>query len=183
MLDLHFDESARFYQAPPHLKANNGIYVIDDLGRQMVSPRDLMNRWIVPLDRKRDYLALHTGYKFMVPFDVVVVFSTNLKPGDLADESFLRRLGYKIYLGPMEEDDYRAIFEQYCQELGIRFVESAFQYLLREHHAKEGRPLLACYPRDLLGPVRDFGLYEGKTPELTPEALDQAWNTYFVTER
>ena len=116
MLDLHFDSATRFYQAPPHLKANNGIFVIDDLGRQRCSPVELMNRWIVPLDRRVDYLALHTGHKFQVPFDVIVVFSSNFAPENLADGSFLRRLGYKIHVGPLTESEYQRVFIQVCEQ-------------------------------------------------------------------
>lgn len=183
MLDLHFDESTRYYQAPPHLKANNGIFIIDDLGRQLVAPRDLMNRWIVPLDRRCDYLSLHTGYKFRVPFDVVVVFSTNLKPADLADEAFLRRLGYKIHIGPVSEHDYRLITEKWCAELGVGFDAGAFNYLIQELHGGENRQLLACYPRDLIGQVRDFAIYDGTELALSPAALRRAWNSNFVTGR
>ncbi len=181
MLDLCFDETARFYQAPPHVKANNGIYIIDDLGRQLVSAHALMNRLIVPLDRARDYLSLHTGSKFVVPLDAVMVFSTNLNPVELADESFLRRLSNKIYVGPVDEPTYRRIFEHYCGQFGIPFYEAAFEHLLHDYHRKHGRPLLACNPRDLLGLVRDFSRYEGRPPELTEERIAQAWTTYFVT--
>ena len=148
------------------MKANNGLYVVDDLGRQLVSPQDLMNRWIVPLDRRRDYLTLHTGYKFQIPFDVIVVFSSNIDPAELADEAFLRRLGYKIHIGALSEEQYRQVFRQVCDELAIPFVEDAFQHLLHEYHYKEGRPLLACYPRDLLGQVRDYARYESRPPVL-----------------
>jgi hypothetical protein len=182
MLDLDWDESTRLYHAPPHLKANNGIYVVDDLGRQLVAPRDLMNRWIVPLDRRLDYLSLRTGHKFAVPFDVVVVFSTNLRPGDLVDEAFLRRLGYKIYLGPLSEEEYRAVFRDVCVEFGIDHSDEAFAYLLRSHHDREDKPRLACYPRDLLSQLRDYSIYEGTPAKLTAEALDRAWHNYFISE-
>ena len=182
MLDLDYDEGTRFYQAPPHLKANNGIYVVDDLGRQLVAPHDLMNRWIVPLDRHLDYLSLHSGHKFAVPFDVVVVFSTNLRPSDLADEAFLRRLGYKIFVGPLSEDEYRAVFRDVCTEYGIAYAEPMLQYLLRNHHDREDKPRLACYPRDLLSQLRDFAIYEGTEPTLSAENLDRAWHNYFITE-
>jgi len=182
MLDLEFDRGAGYYRAPPHLKANNGILIVDDLGRQLVSPRALMNRWIVPLDRRRDYLTFHSGYKFMVPFDVMLIFSTNLLPHDLADPAFMRRLGHKIHVGPLPEEEYRAIFRQVCDDLGIRFVETAFQHLLRKRHEGEQRPLLACYPRDLLGQVRDYAHYEDIEPQLTPQAIDRAWDSYFVAK-
>lgn len=182
MLDLDFDESTRFYQAPPHLKANNGIYVVDDLGRQLVSAQELMNRWIVPLDRHRDYLSLRTGHKFAVPFDVVVVFSTNLRPLDLADEAFLRRIGYKIKIGALSEDEYRQVFKGVCADCGIAFREDMLQLLLRDYHARDQRPLLACYPRDIVSQLRDFAVYERTAPELTPAALDRAWHNYFIGE-
>jgi hypothetical protein len=183
MLDLDFDDGTRFYQAPPHVKANNGVFVVDDLGRQMVSPQDLMNRWIVPLDRRRDYLTLHTGYKFQVPFDVIVVFSSNQDPAELTDEAFLRRLGYKIHIGALSEAQYRLVFQQVCNEMSIPYSEDALVHLLHSHHYKEGRSLLACYPRDILGQVRDLAVYESQVPSLTTEILDWAWWNYFTPDR
>lgn len=180
MLDLDFNESARFYQAPPQVKANNGLLLIDDLGRQITPAIDIMNRWIVPLDRHVDYLALHTGKKFMIPFDVIVVFSTNMPPSELADEAFLRRLGYKIYVGPLDEDAYRVISRQVCSELQIPFSEAGIDYLLNEHHYKENRPLMACIPREILGQARDVARYEGAPPELSEVFLDWAWNNHFA---
>ncbi|GAA4411552.1 ATP-binding protein [Quisquiliibacterium transsilvanicum] len=180
MLDLQFDAGTRYYQAPPHLKANGGLFIVDDLGRQLVSPRELMNRWIVPLDRRRDYLSLHNGFKFIVPFDMTVVFSTNLRPDQLADEAFLRRFGYKMFLGPTDRESYRRIFKDTCEELQVHFDEAAFEWLLTERHQKEGRALLACFPRDLVGRVRDFSLYESTPAELSPQTLARAWSTYFV---
>lgn len=180
MLDLQFDYGTRFYQAPPHLKANGGVYIIDDLGRQLVSPRDLMNRWIVPLDRKVDYLSLHTGFKFAVPFDMTVLFSTNLEPKDLADEAFLRRIGYKIYLGSLAPDVYRRIFEAVCAELGVVFDAAGFEWLIEKRHKAYDKPLLPCYPRDLIGQVRDYALFEGKPAVADESALARAWQTYFT---
>jgi len=180
MLDLDFDESARFYQAPPQVKANNGLLIIDDLGRQLAPAIDIMNRWIVPLDRRVDYLSLHTGKKFMLPFDVIVMFSTNLPPSKLADEAFLRRLGYKIYVGPLSEDEYRVITRQVCDEMQIPFSDEGFNYLLHEHHYKNGKPLSACIPRDILEQLRDIARYEGKPAEMSRELLDWAWNNYFT---
>jgi DNA-binding PadR family transcriptional regulator len=182
MLDLDFDASARFYQAPPQVKANNGLLIIDDLGRQLAPAMSVMNRWIVPLDRRVDYLALHTGKKFMIPFDVIIVFSSNMPPKELADEAFLRRLGYKIFVGQLDEDEYRAIAAQVCKEFSIPYSESGVDHLLREHHYKEGRPLFACIPRDIFGQVRDLARYEGVAPELTPELLDWAWGNYYARD-
>lgn len=181
MLNLQFDQTSRFYQAPPHVKANNGLFIIDDLGRQLISPQQLMNRWIVPMDRRKDYQALHTGYKFSMPFDVILVFSTNLSPKDVADEAFLRRLGYKIHVGPLAEADYKAIFVAVCGQYGVPYSEAAFEYLLAKLHAAHGKPLIACYPRDIVGQIRDFSMYRGVAPALTEEALEWAWSNYFAT--
>ena len=180
MLDLRFDPNTRLYQAPPHLKANNGIFIIDDLGRQRCSPLELMNRWIVPMDRGVDYLSLHTGHIFQVPFDVVVVFSSNFLPERLSDGAFLRRLAYKIEVPPQTEPEYELLFRQACAQYGMAFDADAFAYLLAEHHAKEDTPLLACYPRDLIRQVRDLARYEGTPARVDRRALDWAWNNYFA---
>lgn len=180
MLDLDFDASARFYQAPPQVKANNGLLIIDDLGRQLAPAMAIMNRWIVPLDRRVDYLALHTGKKFMIPFDVIVVFSSNMPPKELADEAFLRRLGYKIYVGALDETEYRTVTRQVCEELQIPFSEAGLDYLLRDHHYKENKPLLACIPRDILRQLKDIARYEGVQPEMSEKLLDWAWNNYYT---
>lgn len=183
MLDLEFDATTRFYAAPPQLRANNGLLILDDLGRQRVAARDLLNRWIIPMDRRIDYLALHTGKKFRVPFDVALVFSTNLSPDRLADEAFLRRLGYKIHIGPMPEAKYREIFQQACSRLGVPYSDEAFAYLLQRLHAPAGRPLFACYPQDILSKAVDLALYQGTLPELSPATLDWAWLNYFGPDK
>jgi hypothetical protein len=179
LLDLQFDHTSRFYSAPPQLKSNNGLFIIDDLGRQLVRPKDLMNRWIVPLDRRVDYLALHTGEKFLVPFDVTVVFSSNLAPSELADDAFLRRLGYKIHLGALDTALYRELCRQVARGLGLRCTEAVIDRIVARFHA-EKRPLLACTPRDLLCQVRDRSRYRGMEPEVTGELLDWAWENYFA---
>ena len=182
MLDLKYDRVSGFYQSPPHFKANNGIFIVDDLGRQKVAPLDLMNRWVVPMEHAHDYLSLHTGYKFTVPFDMSLVFSTNLSPSTVADESFLRRLGYKIYIGPLAEDEYRRVLCQHAQALGIVYDEMAFRYLLDHLHQNSGQPLIACYPRDLLNQIVDYARYYGETPMMTEQAFNRAWRTYFATD-
>jgi predicted ATPase with chaperone activity len=179
MLDLQFDRTSGYYQAPPQVKANNGLFLIDDLGRQLITPEQLMNRWIVPMDRRRDYLVLHTGSSFTVPFDVVLVFATNLSPADVADEAFLRRLGYKIHVGPVGDGHYRDIFRQACAALGLPYSDAAAAELL-ELHKRHNRPTLACYPRDLLGLVRDLSVYQGCEPYVDGEALRFAWHNYFA---
>lgn len=179
MLNLHYDRMSGFYQAPAHVKANNGLYIIDDLGRQIVRPEELMNRWIVPMDRRRDYLSLHTGGSFEIPFDVKLVFSTNLSPQTLADEAFLRRLGYKIFVGAVTEAEYEQIFRGVCDELEVEFNDEAFRFLL-DIHQRTDRPTFACYPRDLISQVRDFSTYQDLPVELSPKLIDWAWHSYFA---
>jgi len=181
MVDLEFDRQTRFYHAPQQLKANNGLFIIDDLGRQLVSAQALMNRWIVPLDRRTDFLTLHTGQKFEVPFDVIVVFSSNLRPSDLADEAFLRRLGYKIFVGPSDVADYRTILQQVCKELRMPYDEAGFAHLLGRYESAS-RPLLPCHPRDLLGQVRDYAVFNGMNAQMNAGLLDWAWNNYFASD-
>jgi len=181
MLDVQFDQGTRLYHAPSHLKANNGLFIIDDLGRQRCSAVELMNRWIVPMDRRQHFLSLHTGYKFPVPFDMIIVFSSNFAPDILSDGAFMRRLGYKILVGEVTRDQYERIFRSVCRSYDIQFDMLSFEYLLREHHERAQRPLLACYPRDLLAQVRDVARYYQRAPLLTPAVLSWAWNNYFMT--
>jgi len=180
MLDLRFDANTRLYQAPPHLKANNGIFIIDDLGRQRSSPLELMNRWIVPMDRGVDYLSLHTGHIFQIPFDVIVVFSSNFLPERLSDGAFLRRLGYKIEVPAQTEAEYLQIFRQACTQYAVPFDADAFRYLLQERHYKDDIPLLACYPRDLVRQICDLAHYEDCAPVMDQRSLDWAWANYFA---
>lgn len=182
MLDLSFDARAGFYEAPPHFKANNGLFIVDDLGRQVVTPRELMNRWIVPMERQHDHLMLRNGAKFTVPFDMVLVFSSNLRPHQLEDAAFLRRLGHKIEVGALSEDDYRRIFVQVCASEGMVFDADAFELLLRQYHGLNGRALLACYPRDLLHLIGSRSAYLGVAPKLSADMLDWAWHAYFATD-
>lgn len=178
-LDLRFDPHTRLYSAPPHLKSNNGIFIIDDLGRQRCEPAELMNRWIVPMDRAVDYLTLHTGHTFEVPFDVIVVFSSNFVPQRLSDGAFLRRLAYKIEVPAASPDEYRVLLRQACAIAGVEADASVFEHLL-ERHRQRGVPLLACYPRDLVRQLRDRARYEDQAPHLTERSLDWAWDNYFA---
>ncbi len=180
MLDLRHDAFGGCYQAPPHLKANNGIFIVDDLGRQRVAAAELLNRFMQPLDLGLDQLSLRGGHKFTVPFDVVLVFATNLAPHTLLDEAFLRRLGYKIRVGALEQADYRALLRQQCRHAGIAYDEAAAAYLLDCLHGASGRPLLASYPRELLGRIADFAGFAGRAPRLSAGALDQAWHSMFA---
>lgn len=181
MLDLSFDARAGYYEAPPHFKANNGLFIVDDLGRQVITPRELMNRWIVPMERRHDHLMLRNGGKFTIPFDMVLVFSSNLEPAQLEDAAFLRRLGHKIHVAALEMDDYREVFERACKAESVPYRAAAFDSLLSRYHGRTGRPLLACYPRDLLHLIASRCAYLAAPVELTPELLDWAWHAYFAT--
>ena len=179
MLDLEFDKLSRVYVAPPQMKANNGILVIDDLGRQRVSARDLLNRWIVPLDRHVDYLGLHTGATFEVPFDVTVIFASNLTPEELTDPAFARRLGYKIEIGALSQQGYRTVIAQACQRVGVEADPVAIDFMIDHLHPSYEQAYLPCVPYDVISKVRDRALYLGQSPRLTPELVEWAWKTYF----
>jgi predicted ATPase with chaperone activity len=178
-LDLQYDHFTKTYQAPFQLKAAGGVLVIDDFGRQLVSPRDLLNRWIVPLEKRVDYLGLHTGVKFPVPFDALLIFATNLNPGDLVDEAFLRRIQYKVHVGDPSLDSYSAIFRMECERRGLSFDQSAVEYLFRSQYGN-GRSPRCCHPRDILDHLMHITLYEERTPELSNELLDRACESYFL---
>ena len=179
-LDLVFGDVHRYYEAPFQLKANGGILLIDDFGRQQVRPRDLLNRWIVPLENRIDYLTLHTGRKMEVPFDVLVIFSTNLPPKDLVDEAFLRRLRHKIEVGDPNYDEYREIFRRVAEAKGVKFSDQGLAYLLQEWYIKRNRKLRASHPRDLCDQILDIAHYEGVEAIMSKELLDQAAEAYFV---
>jgi predicted ATPase with chaperone activity len=183
MLDIRFDPYARLYQAPLQLKASNGIFIIDDLGRQRVAPVDLFNRWIVPMEEKKDYLNLGGGRHCELPFDLLLVFSTNLNPLQLADEAFLRRIGYKLHFDHLQSDEYERIWRQECEKLGIAFDPTLVAYAIAELHQAENRPLLPCHPRDLLGMALDRQRYLGgdDAQALSPQTLSWAWRNYFVS--
>ena len=179
-LDLIFDPVNKYYQAPVQVKANGGMLLVDDFGRQQVPPKDLLNRWIVPLESRVDYLTLHTGHKIMVPFDVLVVFSTNLPPRDLVDEAFLRRLRHKIHISDPGFDEFREIFRRVAKAKGVAYEDRGLAYLLQEWYVKRNRPLRATHPRDLCNHIVDIARYRGVDPALTPELIDAAARVYFV---
>jgi predicted ATPase with chaperone activity len=180
MLELRLDESSGIYAAPLQMKANNGILLIDDFGRQLMSPRDLLNRWIVPLDRRVDYLMLRYGVKFQIPFELMVVFSTNLEPSDLADEAFLRRIHNKIYVEAVDANSFDQIFARVVQSRNIP-VESDSAEHLRKLCLREGRTeLRACYPSDICNILTSIGRYEGRPPLMTKPDLERATSLYFA---
>ncbi|HKP72177.1 MAG TPA: hypothetical protein VJT82_04510 [Pyrinomonadaceae bacterium] len=176
--DLTWSEAARFYEAPFQMKSNGGTLVIDDFGRQRVQPADLLNRWIVPLERRVDYLTLHTGKKIEVPFEQLVVFATNLEDKDLVDEAFLRRMGYRARVEPPTPAAYIEIFKRAAHTRGLRVEQVCLDYILNNYMISH-RQMKACEPRDLLDRVLDICLFEGQAIELTPKVIDNAWRNYF----
>lgn len=179
MLELQFDPTSRSYTAPIQLKANNGFLLIDDLGRQRVEPAVLFNRWIVPMDTQQDSLMTNRGHHFEVPFDLVLVFSTNLRPDQIADQAFLRRLGYKIELLPIRSDEYKQIWQRVCVERGISYDGGLADYAVEQLHRRRRVPLLPCHPRDLLGMALDRANYLSRN-RLDTETLRWAWDNYFL---
>ena len=182
MLDLAFNPVSRFYEAPIQLKANGGVFVVDDFGRQRIPPRDLLNRWIVPLESRVDYLTLHTGRKFEVPFDVFIVFATNLQPQSLADEAFLRRIPYKIFAKNPTEEEFARIFEMNCRRRGLGFDIVIVEYLIQRYYRPRGLQMRACHPRDLVEHMVDICRYHDRTPIITRELVDAACESYFLEE-
>ncbi|GAP07176.1 predicted ATPase with chaperone activity [Anaerolinea thermolimosa] len=179
-LDLVFDDTLKYYEAPFQVKANGGILLIDDFGRQMVRPRDLLNRWIVPLENRIDYLTLHTGRKIEIPFDVLVVFSTNLPPKDLVDEAFLRRLRHKIEIVDPTYEEYREIFRRVAAAKGVTYSDQGLAYLLQEWYIKPDRKLRASHPRDLCDQILDIAQYLNVEPAMSRELIDRAARSFFV---
>jgi hypothetical protein len=182
MLDLTFNSISKFYEAPLQLKANGGVFLVDDFGRQRIRPEDLLNRWIVPLESRVDYLTLHTGKKFQIPFDVLTVFATNLNPQSLADEAFLRRIPYKIPIEDPTLEEFKEIFELNCKRRDLKYHEVMIAYLQRRHYTPAKRPLRACHPRDLIDQVTALCRYRGIAPTITRELLDRACEAYFVDD-
>jgi hypothetical protein len=179
-LDLQWDPSGRMYQAPPQLKAAGGVLVVDDLGRQRVPVRDLLNRWVVPLEHRRDYLTLRSGRKIVVPFDCFVIFSTNLEPGSLADEAFLRRIHYKIHVPDPDRGEYTSIFRACCAERDVPFDEGAVDFLYDRFYSDGTVTPRRCHPRDVLEHLRHLADYRGAPARLDVDLLEHACRSYFL---
>jgi predicted ATPase with chaperone activity len=179
-VELQWDERTRLYEAPLQLKANGGTLIIDDFGRQRMPAIELLNRWIGALEGSTDHLTLHTGQMVEIPFDVMVLFSTNLTPSDLADDAFLRRIRYKIELQNPSPDVFRQIFQNECARRGVRFDDLAVTHLIEHWYAN--RDLRGCHPRDLVEAIADASVYAGHAPAITPRAVDEACETYFLHE-
>lgn len=179
-LELRHDEQAGVYRAPLQLRASGGVFVIDDFGRQRIPARDLLNRWMVPLEERLDYLSLPTGHKLPVPFDCFLVFSTNLSPTELVEEAFLRRLRYKVAATDPTRDQFEVILRRACDASGLTFSEEAVEQVFRGYYSRDDLQPRACHPRDLLAHIRDEAIYRGEVPELTPKAMERACLTYFL---
>jgi hypothetical protein len=183
MLEVARHEGTRELLAPLQLKANNGLLIIDDLGRQRAAPEQILNRWIVPMEERIDHFSIDGSTHFTVPFDVVLVFSTNLKPQTLADDALLRRLGYKIEFKPIPADSYRKIWENTCRSLQLTFERELVDFAIEELYGKRGAELLPCHPRDLLNMAVDRLRYEESDALVDRELLTWAWDNYFLQSR
>lgn len=181
MLELRRDAGGGCYQAPPHVRANNGMLIVDDLGRQRLGAQELLTRLMQPLAHGVDQLGLPGSVPVSLPFDSALVLVTNMSPGELFDEALLRRIGYKVQVGPLGEAAYRALFRQQCRLAGIAFDEFALQHLMQRLHGAQGQPLLASYPGELLARISDFAGFAGSEACLTVAALEQAWNSLFAS--
>jgi hypothetical protein len=180
MLELRLDDASGIYAAPLQMKSNNGIFIIDDFGRQLMSPRDLLNRWIVPLDRRVDYLTLRYGVKFQIPFELLVVFSTNLDPADLADEAFLRRIHNKIMVDAVDTNCFDQIFHRVVSAKRIPSEPESAEYLRRLCLSEGRKELRACYPLDICNILISISEYERRAPRMTKDDLERATGLYFA---
>lgn len=181
-LDLQYDPVSRVYQAPFQVKAAGGVLIIDDFGRQQVGPRELLNRWIVPLEKRVDYLTLHTGVKFGVPFDCLLIFATNLEPHHLVDEAFLRRIQYKVRVEGPSRAAYEQIFRDVCAARGLAYEPAVVDMLYRQWYEGRGIEPRSCHPRDIIGHVFDIAHFEEWPPALSPELVERACEGYFLSE-
>jgi predicted ATPase with chaperone activity len=181
-LDLAYSATTGFYNAPIQLMANGGLLVIDDFGRQACSPRDMLNRWIVPLESRVDFLTLQSGQKFELPFDVLLVFATNVRPGELVDEAFLRRIQYKVCAESPTVDEFKAIFASCCSTLGATAESGLVERLLVDYYRPRKIALRGCHPRDLIKQALSLASYLNQPPHLTFELLEAACAGYFVED-
>jgi hypothetical protein len=180
MLDLTYDTKLKFYGSPLQLKANNGIFLMDDFGRQQISPQVLLNRWIVPLENHQDFLYLCTGQKFAIPFNQLLIFATNLDPAKLIDPAFFRRIRSKVKVKNPDRLQYKEIFTLICQHYRLEFNEEAVEHLLVNYYDKTNRELSSCHPRDLVEQLLDFHRFNKLPPVLSKEAIDRVCQVYFV---
>jgi energy-coupling factor transporter ATP-binding protein EcfA2 len=179
-LDLRYDQVAKIYESPLQLKANGGMFLIDDFGRQQVRPGDLLNRWIVPLESEVDYLRLHSGQTIVVPFKMLIVFSTNLDPLELVDDAFLRRIQMKVEVSSPDEKLFYQIFIRVCKQYNVPFEKDVFIYFVQKWYRQTGRILQSVHPRDIIRTIVALCDYEGIKPKMSPDLIDSACQSYFV---
>ena len=179
-LELRYSAQSQFYIAPLQWKANSGILIVDDFGRQMIQPKELLNRWIVPMEERVDHLSLNSGDTLEVPFDVLLIFSTNLRPSELGDEAFFRRIRHKIEIPDPTREQFLEILARICQQRELALDPEAASYLVREYYERAGRGFKGCHPRDIVDLVADICAYNGGQPAFTRQYLDAACHSYFV---
>ncbi len=179
-LEIRFDPRGNINEAPLQLKSNCGCMLIDDFGRQRIDPDQLLNRWIVPLENRHDFLTLPTGKKIQVPFEQLILFSTNLQPADLVDEAFLRRLPYKIEINDPSEEEFKRLFQSCAEQIGCEYRQDVVEHLLEKHYRAANRQLRRCHPRDLLYQVRNYCGYQRLPLEMKNDYFDRAVKTYFT---
>ncbi len=182
MLDLSYNSTSKVYDAPFQVKANNGIYLIDDFGRQKATPAEVLNRWIVPMERRVDYLSFNSGGKMTVPFEAFLIFSTNLRPEQLGDEAFLRRIQYKMLMRNPEITEFREIFRQFCRGRDLPVTENTITRFIEKYYAATGKPFRRCQPRDVLSHAIDLMHFEKLPYVLTDDVLDRAFESCFLEE-
>ncbi|MBC8872123.1 MAG: AAA family ATPase [Planctomycetes bacterium] len=180
-LEIRHDPHSNVSEAPIQMKSNCGCLLIDDFGRQRIAPEDLLNRWIVPLESRHDYLTLSTGKKIQVPFEQLIIFSTNLEPEDLVDEAFLRRIPYKIEISDPDVEEFHILFELYADQFRCEYRKDIVDQVIAQHYEAAGRPLRRCHPRDLLSQIRAYCSYNDLPLEMRPEYFDRAARSYFAT--
>jgi hypothetical protein len=180
-LEIRHDSNSNIGEAPLQLKSNCGCLLIDDFGRQRIEPTELLNRWIVPLENRVDYLTLSTGKKIHVPFEQLIIFSTNLEPADLVDDAFLRRIPYKIEVSDPSHEEFHELFSMYCERMSCEYDAEIIDYLIATHFVAANRRLRRCHPRDLLGQIRNFCTYNELELELRRDYFDLVVNSYFTS--
>jgi predicted ATPase with chaperone activity len=183
MLDLKYNSNGKFYEAPMQMKSNGGIFMIDDFGRQQLRPMDLLNRWIVPLEKRYDYLTTIAGTKIEVPFDQLLIFSTNLDPTQLADEAFLRRIKFKIEVRDPDESQYKRIWELICKSKRVDYDPEGIEYLITKWYRPTGRPFRMCQPRDIMEQMISIAKYTMERLNFSPDLIDAACQTYFISDK
>jgi hypothetical protein len=179
-LEPKYNPVSKYYEAPHQIQANNGVFIVDDFGRQKIPPNVLLNRWMFPLEMRQDFCNLHTGQQFAIPFDQLIIFCTNLDPSTLADEAFLRRIRHKVFIGYISREQYLEIFRRVCVKYGIIFDKNIVEEIMERYYILNSIPLRACHPRDLIEKLIDRAKFLEKAPQLTYKDLDLACQTYFI---